>query len=319
MVSVAGNTLGALAPAILGELGPLLQFTASATSGADNLVVAASQIDTEAPVEKYGGWYLFGTGGNVAGLQGRVRRNGFTGATGTFALAASFTTTPLINATWEGSGTMPRLDQDGLTGVRTCINRALRKLWVEDRIDIAATTGVNEYDLASYWWATKRRFKRLYGPDPGSSGHALPSDRDWEVVRDGDLWVLKLGSGYATGETFSLLVERPANSRIKVGGTWTDQASPTAGLSAEADACLGEWNAVYQCCLYECMKQLVVQAGGARKAYWATRAQEQRAIVSAIKLYDLDDIEGSMGEGPSEAGGDSWLDPSKGLWSGRYR
>jgi hypothetical protein len=310
MVSIAGNSLQRLAPAIAGELGPVDVVTSSGNGPLDNQITASSRIDTEAPTEKYGGWYAFARDGTLAGQQGRVKKNGFVGASGTYSMAANFTLTPASGTTWEFNGTMPRIDQDGLTGIRTCINRALRKLWIIDRIDIAATSGVTEYDLASYWWASKRRFRRLLDPDPGGSGHQRPASQSWQVVPSGDLWTLELGSGYATGETFSLEVERPANSRIFTGGVWADQASPVAGLSAETDACLGEWNAVLQCSLYECMKQLAVQAGGNRKAYWAGRAAEQRAIVSVIKAFDMDSVEESLGEGQS--------DPSAGESVGDY-
>ena len=318
MVSIAGSTLLQIVTAVAQEIGPCQPFTTSATGGAANLVVAERFADTEAPIEKYGGFYLYSTVGNMIGEENRIKRGGFNGGTATFTTARNFTSTPTNPSQFLLLGTMPILDQDGLVGIRTCVNRAIRKLWIIDKIDIAATSGVYEYDLAAYPWMAKQRVKRLLDPDPGASGHQVPASQGWQVVQNADLWTLELGSGYATGQTFSLVVERPANSRLYLNGAWADQASPTAGLALGADACLGEFEHVFQCSLYETMKQLALQAGGSRKSYWQQRTAEQRVVVSAIKLYEVESVEQSLGDGQEEAPSSLGLDASKGLFSGRW-
>lgn len=305
MASVVGNTLAQIVTAVAQEVGPCEQIVTSSTPGAANLVVVASMVDSEAKPDKYGGSYLYNIAdtapNSLLGQQGRVTKGGFAGGSGTFTVAAGFTANPHDGATWLLLGTIPVLDQDGLIGLRTCVNRALRKLWIIDKIDIAATSGTVVYDLAAYWWMSKDRVKRLLDPDPGGSGHQVPSSQGWQVVQDGDVWVLELGSGYPTGQTFSLLVERPLNSRLYLGGVWADQASPTAGLVLGSDACLGQFEHVKQATLYEAMKQLAIQAGGARKDFWRQRAQEQGMVVSAIKTYQMESIETSLGEGQSDS------------------
>jgi hypothetical protein len=184
-------------------------------------------------------------------------------------------------------GTIPMISQDGLLGLRECINRALRKLWVRYRLPLVSTgPNVLSYDLGARWWMAKTRVIRLLGP-AGADGQAAPAGIRYDVVQNGELWTLELGSGFPTGAVFWLDVEAPANSRLYTGstGVWTDQASPTAGLTFDQDAVVGDANALFQACLYETIKALAVQAGGSRKAYWREREAEQRVIVSAIKLY----------------------------------
>ena len=301
-MAVSGNTLKQLAQALAQEIGPFTAFTQTLDGGAANQVVCSALADSEAPAERYGGYYLYCHSGAAVGEQQRCTRAGFTGATGILTTAGNFSSTPQNTNTWGLYGTMPYVSQDGLTGIRECINRALRKLWVLDRIAISATTGTLSYDLGSYPWASRKRFIRLYEPASGSEAPA-PSSQGWRVVADGETWTLWLDVGFATGETFSLAVERPANSRLYISGAWADQASPVAGLVLDADACLGSWNDVYQASLYECYAQLAVQAGGARKAYWRERAEEQRALLGYLKAFEIDRESVTLGEGQSDAPG----------------
>ncbi len=112
------------------------------------------------------------------------------------------------------------------------------------------------------------------------------------------------------------MVDAPLNFRLYLSGAWANQASPVAGLILGADACLGEFNHVFQCSLYECMKVLALQAGGSRKVYWAERVAEQRRIVSAIKSFQINDDGESLGEGPQNVptGGIGYGD--RGLFTG---
>ena len=301
MVSIVGNTLSQLVTAIAGELGPAQQFTATASSVNETTVVSSAMADSEAPTEKFGGYYLYALTGGPAGQERRVKRNGFTGASGTFTVATAYANTPPDEGQWLLGGTMPVIDQDGLTGIRTCINRAIRKLWYRHWYPFTAVASQDEYDLGALWWATRSRFVRLMDPDLGGTGHPIPATQSWDVIQNADTWTLQLTAAYPADETFWLIVEAPTNFRLKQTGTWTNQASPVAGLSSLDDACLGEFNHVVQCSLYECFKQLALQAGGNRKSYWAGRVNEQRVIVSAIKGYMLDDDGRTMGEGPTNA------------------
>lgn len=301
MVSIAGNTLQALARQCARELGPVEVVAASSNSGAANTIVVSSMIDTEAPVEKYGGWYAYCVSGTNIGQQQRVKRNGFTGATGTSTVAANFSSTPQSGDAWEFHGVMPRIEQDGLTSLRTCVNRALRKLWMRYWVPFTGVSGQLSYDLGALWWAHRSRFIRLMDPDPAGSGNPPIATQAWDVVQNADTWTLQLGEGYADGEVFWLVAECPTNYRLYISGSWTNQSTPTSGLINESDACLGSWNDVFQCCLYECMKQLTVQAGGNRKAYWEGRLAQQALIVSQIKLYSMNDDGEALGEGPTNS------------------
>jgi hypothetical protein len=317
MVSVAGNTLLALSRAVSGELGSFKVFTTTSAGADATHAVSLAMRDSEAPTEKYGGWYLNTASASLLGER-RVKRGGFNGTTGDFTVARPFEATPQTGAELELRGVMPHTDEDGLVGVRTCINRAIRKLWTVFRFPITSTgAAVVSYDLGSLFWASRSRFLRLLDPDPGANGHSIPSGTGWDVTQNADTWTLELGSGFASGDIFYLEAEVPLNYRLYLSAAWANQSSPTAGLTLDADACLGSFNDVFQCALYECMKQLAVQAGGNRKAYWTGRAAEQRAVVAAIKLYLLDEVETSLGEGPS-AGSTGTDYSDKGLFSGGW-
>lgn len=318
MVSIVGSTLVQLVSAIAPELGLCTPFTASSAGGGPTVVSTAALVDNEAPVEKYGGYYVYCTAdtGTVLGQQNRVNRNGYTGATGTLTCSANFAGTAAAGSTWLLLGTMPVLDQDRLTGIRTCVNRAIRKLWMRYWYPFAAVSSQVSYDLGALWFATRSRFIRLMDPQWGGTIPPSPASQGWDVVQNADVWTLQLSTGYADGLTFWLVMDAPVNFRLKQSGTWTNQATPTAGLVLGADACLGSFNDVMQCSLYECFKQLALQAGGARKAYWVGRVAEQRPVVSAIKGFNLNDDGESLGEGPENSPG-SWASVSgdKGFWS----
>lgn len=318
MASIVGNALYQIAETCARELGPFRIVGATSTSGAANVVVDATAIDSEAETGKYGGWYLYNVSPSdspLLGAQGRVARGGFAGVSGTYTLTANFGSTPQSGGAWFGLGVMPMIDQDGLTGIRTCINRALRKLLVRIWYPFTAVEGQDEYDLGALWFASRDRFVRLMDPDPSGTGHPAIASQGWDVVQDGDIWTLRLGSAYPAGETFWLVMDAPANFRLYLNGAWANQSSVLAGLINPLDACLGEWNHVFQASLYECMKQLAIQAGGARKAYWSQRVVEQAAVVSVIKTYQMDD-DGADDTGPTVGAG-SWSNAwgMKSLWN----
>jgi hypothetical protein len=304
MVSVVGNSVANVLRAVMQEIGPYQAISLTSTGATGIQVISTTVIDSEAPAARHGGKYLYSHGPGIIREQQRVTRTGFVGATGTFTVAASFSALPPSGTTMSLLGTIPWIDQDGLIGALTCLNRMARKLWIRYRYPIVSTGGdVVTYDLGSLWWATRERFIRLLEPDYSSTGQNAPASVDWNIVQNADIWTLEMGAGYATGETFYLDVEMPLAARIYIAQTaaWAMSTSPAGAVSADGDAFLGTWNTVLQCTLYEVMKQLSVQAGGNRKAYWTDRLNEQRNIVSAIKLYALDDDGESLGEGPNQA------------------
>lgn len=319
MVAIAGNSLLDLGIALAAELGNYFQMALTTTAASQTQFVSTQMIDSEAPAERYGGWYAYSHGPSVKGEQHRVTKAGFTGSSGTFVTNGSYSANPASGTSISLLGTIPWINQDGLIGIRECVNRALRKLWIRYRLPITSTGAtVNSYDLGAYWWASRDRFLRLWDPDPGSSGHSVPSSTAWKVVQNGEVWTLELGTGFPTGDIFFLEVEAPGASRLYSAQTslWTQQSSPRAGLSADGDACLGNWNTVFQCALYECMRALAKQAGGARKAYWAEELVQQGKVVSAIKAYQMDDDDWVPNADQSVAPG-SWnsVVGDHGFWS----
>lgn len=315
--NVSGTTLLDLAGAIAEELGGYKRFSTTSTATATNVFISTELADSEAPTSRYAGWYAYvrGTSATNPHEQQRVKRAGFAGTTGTFTTAAGYGLAMPSGMQMELHGVMPRISADGLIGIRECINRALRKLWVVDRYHLTGVASQEQYALGALWWASKDRFIRLLDPPATAGSNAPPSRRRWDIRNDGEQWYLELAEPFSADDDFSLIVERPTNSRLKQSGTWGEQSSPTAGFVSDDDACLGEWNTLFQCGLYECIKALTVQAGGARKGYWRERLAEQRMVVSAIKLYEMESEDRTLGEGQSDVAVGDTDDGTKGLWS----
>lgn len=321
---VVGTTGGDLWRAILRRLGNFQEFAASGASSGTNSVVAASTADSEAVASKFGGQYLYAPSGVLAGEQRRIQRRGFTGASGTYATTGGYPTTPQSGQAWWRCGTIPAVEADGLLGVREACNRMLTKLWVVDRYPLTYEDGVVTYELGALWWATRSRFKRLIAPAIGPLDHPYPGDQPWDIRQDGELWYLELHCGFRDGDTFWLEVEMPANARLYTAANgWAYTTSPSAGLVLPSDACLGEFNALYQCGLLEAMEALAVQAGGARKAFWRHEIDKpggQRETVGVLKAYDLEGVELALGEGKTAAAGTNgpgWDGPKS--WRGFVR
>lgn len=308
MPPIKGNVLGDLARTIAAEIGPYQLASVSQGAGDASHVFLAGTIDTEAPADRHSGEYLYSHGPSVVGQQQRIARGGFLPGVGYYTLVGSFTAQILPGTPVSLLGTMPWIDQDGLTGLRTCINRSLRTRWVVDRYPITSLgPTVDAYDLGALWWMTERRARRLYGPAPPGTGHPEVAATSWRVRQDGETWVLELGSGFPTGEVFFLECEQPASARLYDAATaiWAYTAGPTVGMTSDGDACLGAWNDAYQTALYEVFRQLAIQAGGTRKTYWRDRAQTQRLVCSSIALWNRDSVAEVAGE-TAGLGGDRW-------------
>ena len=321
MVAVAGNSLLNLGREIGHTIGPYQELVTSAISSSANNLKISSLIDTEAPPGRYGGYYAFLQSGQYIGQQARVAKNGFAKATGDFTLATLFNESGGVHVAAGVSvdlmGTMPWIDQDGLTGMRTCINRMMQKFWVRHKLPIVSTGDTDRvYDLGAFWWARRDRFLALYDPHDGGSAEALPSSFGWDIKQDGENWVLYIDGSYPVAKTFYLECFRPLNSRLFKGtpGAWLEQASPRAGLDLVTDACLGDWSIVLTLSLYEVYMQMARQAGGARKSYWRGMELGLKPDVSVIRGYFADQQTG-LASGPS-SGPSTWASAwgTKGLF-----
>lgn len=306
LATVVGTTAADLWRAIARRVGRFEEFSATAAGTSTSQVVSSATADSEAVASKYGGHYLYAPSGVLAGQQRRITKRGFTGSTGTYTTVGGFGSVPQNGQAWWRLGTIPVIEADGLRGIRECCNAMLAKLWVVDRYPFTATSSDIEVELGALWWATKRRFKRLIAPAGDSLSHPYSGDQTWSIRQDGELWYLELSDGFQTDETYWLEMEMPANARLYSNGAWAYTTSPSAGMTAPTDRCLGEWNALFQCALYETMEALAVQAGGARKSYWRHEIDKpggQRDVVAALKVYDLEGVSTVLGEGQTDAAG----------------
>lgn len=116
------------------------------------------------------------------------------------------------------------------------INMALRRLWFPDRISISGVTSQKHYtvDTTTYPWFTDPE-RIMWIEYPVTAADDVPRrlrDTEWDWLADAETRKLYFpGAPFKTGETFTVRVYRPANSRLKKNGTWTDQTSQTSELA----------------------------------------------------------------------------------------
>ncbi len=178
---------------------------------------------------------------DLAGEQRRLTSAPLDGELGTLAVVAPFSSVLFAGTEVELLGPIPA-DRDpmGLDGWRQYVNRALSKLTRRDRVTLTAD-GSYRYPLTAYPWLIDT--DRIYGLllDYGASwGNARPLPSGWQIVWDGELGYLETDGAYTATTGLVLAVNRPADTRIKRSGVWTDTAGIAAtdgddGLLADTD------------------------------------------------------------------------------------
>jgi hypothetical protein len=274
-------------------MGGFISFTATSVSAAATHVISTTLIDSTPNIySRYGSHWLYGvTDGNpdtLAGEQRQVTQNGLDPATGTLYVSRAFSSTPASGAGWELYARIPAVKDvaSGRDGYKEIINEALRAMAVHDWIDVAGVTGQTKYalDLATYPWLREDgRIIAVGRPTPNAADLETIDPQDWEVIMNGEVATLQLPAAYATGETFKLEVMRPANSRLRQSGTWTDQTSLSAGLSLDADEAIPPILDVVTVARELCYEELSRNVPEAETRLWLGKAEQAGRIANTLK------------------------------------
>jgi hypothetical protein len=261
--------------------------TTTSAGGADS-VVSTQLAMTLGDTNLLNGGTIYFVDGTRAGESRPVVKNGLNISTGTASMASSYSGATPSGAVFEYHLRFPVVRTPGILHVVSyldLINDALSRLWFEDLIGVSAVSSQKVYalDIATHPWLSdqpKRRVLEILGPaDPTTSEKPRYSGR-WEIDDDAEAPSLVLyDGGWSTGETFYLRCARPCNTRIKIGGTWTN-VTPSAlnsgqfGLASESDECHANPNDV-----------LAMAVGYSFGALAMTQPMADRKDWEALRLY----------------------------------
>jgi hypothetical protein len=279
------------------DLGGYLSITATSTGAAANEVICSSLIDNTPNISnRYtGGWIIGTTDGSVDTLAGEQRRFGQTpldSSTGTLYTTRVFSGTPASGSGWDIYFKIPAIrDESTLRdGYRELINEALREMVVPDRISITGVTGQTKYTLDTTthpWLREDGRIVGIWRPTPQADTLETMDTQDWEIFQDAENLILQIPSAYSTGDTFKLAVLRPANSRLKVSGTWANQSSLMAGLSSAADEAIPAIPDVVLVARELAYAEMMRRAPESEVKYWAARETIAARKANALKFTSM--------------------------------
>ena len=225
---VTGTTRGQIIAALADEIGQHARFTTTAAGSDLRTVTSTALADEDYSAEYYDGGYLYAVNGPLLGQQKRVRGAGYAGLTGSLIATADWSMIPPAGVTFAWVGPLPYVRYGRRVGLAEIIDQALRRIWIRDELHLAGVTGQYEYDVGRYWWLTEKRL--LGAKDPAYGGYGLPrtTTRSLGFRYDAEAQVVTVEPDWSTGDTPTLQVIRPANSRLRLHAT----ATATVGAGA---------------------------------------------------------------------------------------
>lgn len=282
---------------------PITATATSTTSTSTQDIIASGQIDTETSTyNKYAGAWIrclaagSATDAGNVGLQRRIKKSGFDGASGTIYVNRPFAATPQSGSAFEIYWNIPGIkDDDGTDGYREIINEALRWMTFQDWISISATPTNPKYalDTTTYPWldepdriVQERGRVTIWNPYPNTGDRRERAGISGELFTDAETLTLQLrGGNYSAGESFEIETRRPANSRLKLSGTWADQTSPMAGLILDADMARPSINDIVLVAREIVFAKLIKTALGDETRYWEVRRAKAESKAAPLKFF----------------------------------
>lgn len=278
----------------LGDQIPTFRATSTSVSATkEREIISSALIDSSVGADRYKDAFVYGLGTGsstvLAGQQRVIRQGGFDKATGTLSVTRDFASAPASGHDWALLERYPVIRQDKQPGLRDFINHALREIAVTDFITISTVADQVNYSLpttTNWWIADAGRIVDIWTVPADAKEKARNEDNIERIHIDGETPILVLRRAYgATPASFQLEVRRPANSRLKQSGTWTDQASPIAGLAADADEAMPSITDVVTVALCHAYRNILEQPSLAeRRGYWETKLRDQQNAAALIKF-----------------------------------
>ncbi len=226
--------------------------------------------------------------------QHRVAANGLAPSTGTITLAGALGAGVIADVPFELSALLPLIDQGSKTpgiSLTQCVNLALRHMLVPDELTVAIPASA-EVSLATLTWLDRvDRLRAVLEPSPVANGAVI--DASWRfrpgeplLTLDAELPKLRLTApfGTATGN-LTLQVLRPAETWLKVGGTWGEVA-PGTGMTAESDEGKLDLPSVVIAGKVFAYQSLAQSRSGARRAEYQAKYEAALAEARALRYWD---------------------------------
>jgi hypothetical protein len=276
---------------VAAELGGFGEFTTTGTGTTSTAVVASL---TE--------MFLWQIDGANALEQRYVANGGLDTTTGTIQVAPVMGSAIATSVNLWVAGRVPFIKMGFREGIRECIARAHRKLWVEHEMDIIAVTGqaIYTFSRTTYWWMKRDSILEIYDPNSDASVPLKETTKRWRYKQNGEFASIEFldGAPWNTGETPKMKVQRPASSRFKVSGTWTDQAEETAGalpmMTALASESLANLDEVKAGALAYAYAELAKWTEGKESLEWRALQLQWEATFKACPNF--------MRQTPNQAG-----------------
>lgn len=273
---------------------PVTATSTSVSSTSTIEIIASALIDSTPNVSsRYSGAWIYGVAdGNpdtLLGVQRQLRQLPLDASTGTLYVTRAFASAPASGSGWEMYFRFPAIrdDASGRDGYRELINEALRLMVVPDVITVTGVTDQTKYtlDLTTHPWLREPgRIVNVKRPTPNANDLERIDPQSWRLIPDGEALILQLPSPYATGDTFKLEVLRPANSRLKQSGTWTDQSSLTAGLSLDTDEAIPSINDVVAVARELAFAEMQRNTPEAEARFWAAKEADAGHRAAGLKF-----------------------------------
>lgn len=203
------------------ELQDYAVFTTDSAGSTTSEAVCSDLIDSTVSAKEYGSNFLYALDGAVRGQQRVVTPGGFAPDTGALTTSSAFTSIPQSGVNFLLGSRFPLVRVGKRPGLREFINHALEVMAVEDRISVSGVTGQSRYNLpiSTQWWINERnRIVGIAEPYPNSTDTREIDAQFYDIIWDGEVPQLQLRNQYVTGDTFELVVMRPANSRLRMNG-----------------------------------------------------------------------------------------------------
>lgn len=244
----SSTQVGTTLPTIRQELAATLGYaaTGTVTSEADSLeaeqfLISRSLQSDQAPPSALDGLYAYILAGDEARSQRAVMNGELEGAYGAFRVDRPYEAGPLATGTPFELATMPAQDYQGVTGLNTIINLALRGLPLIDFVQVTVTASgsqtVTQISLAGYPWPIKSVEAVMYPRTSTTTEARREMPKTWTFDQDAELPMLSFNGGLPArvGDVIEVKLTRPANTRIKRNGVWSDSR---VGLALETDETL---------------------------------------------------------------------------------
>lgn len=254
--------------------GGILTTTSASAAANEAIFSALVRSDTSQDGStRYGGMYLYGLDAPLAGEQREIKDSGHNRTTGKLTTVRAFSGTPGNGVRFRLYSKLPRINDTGTLGYVYAINEALKELWVEDTITVTGTASGRI--SATTWdaWIQTSRIGQVYQPrEAGEQRYDAPVSA--RVERSGSTLEIVLSHPCYSGEAFEMQVWRPANTYLRLSGTWAERDEDGA-LASAADETLAPLRLVRHVALWHCYGLLVQGKAGATNEHWMSLQERQ--------------------------------------------